>query len=355
MIIVAATASNTRLGGWTRGSAVDYEEWARLVGDERYSYKGQLPYFKKSERWFDNRNPEQHGQDGPINIVTVASTNRLFPLSDRAAAAWEELGVAALPDLDQNTGDNLGRAYVGEARRDGKRQWAADLYSLEGVEVCLNSLVSKVVLGKDEGGAVKATGVQLNNGTFVAAENVVLSAGTFRSPQLLLLSGIGSRDELEKVDVKPVVNLPEVGKGLTDHMSFFQHWRVRDPSAGYTLGSPNEQFAQPQYSQGIPLDWAITTTVPKEGLKKAIAKDEGSVPHPVKHRLLKNPRSFLETIVLYAKLPFPGVTMDTEHITTLLVSFLPTSRGSVSLKSANPEDQPKSKSFPVVTYLCIWC
>lgn len=350
MTRLAGKVSDTRIGGWTRGSAADYEEWARLVGDERYSYKGQLPYFKKVETWFDDRNPEHHGHDGPINVVSAGSAKRVFPLSDRAASAWEELGVPALPELDQNAGDNLGRAYICEARRDGKRQWAADLYSLEGVEVRLSTFVSKIVLAKNDGGAVVATGVNLSDGTFVAAKNVVSSAGTFRTPQLLQLSGIGSREELEKVGVEPVVDLPEVGKGLTDHMSFFQHWRVRDPSAGYTLGSPNEMFAQPQYAQGVPMDYIITTTVPEEGLKKAIEKDEGSTPDPAKHSLLKNARSFLENIVLYAKVPFPGVPMDAEHITSAVVSFLPTSRGSVSLKSANPEDQPKSECLPVVSY-----
>ncbi|KAF5017273.1 hypothetical protein F66182_10810 [Fusarium sp. NRRL 66182] len=327
-------------GGWTRGSAVDFDEWAALVSDERYSYKGQLPWFKKAEHWFNNDSPEQHGQGGPIHIASSGSTNRRFPLGDDAAAAWEELGVSGLPNFDQNAGDNLGRAYICEARKDGKRQWSASLYSLEGVELRLNTFVHKVITEHAHGG-LKATGVELADGSIVSARNVVLSAGTFRSPQLLQLSGIGAASSLKEVGIQCRVDLPEVGEGLTDHVSFFQHWRLRDPSAGYTLGSPNPLFAQPQYSDGVPLDWIISTTIPKEGLVAAIKKDEGVEPDTSKHHLLRTTRTFLEHILLHAKLPFPGVPMDAEHVTTAVVSFLPTSRGTVSLRSAKPEDPPK--------------
>ncbi|KAF4981160.1 hypothetical protein FZEAL_2994 [Fusarium zealandicum] len=331
-------------GGWTRGSTLDYDEWAALVGDERYSYKGQLPWFKKAERWFDTNNPEQHGQSGPVCIQSPESTNRRFPLSEHAAAAWDELGVPALPDFDQNTGDNLGRAFICEARRDGKREWSASCYPLEGVEIRLNTLVNKVVL-ENINGTMTATGVELADGTIVLARKVISAAGTFRSPQLLQLSGIGPPACLKEVGIEPVVDLPDVGEGLTDHMSFWQYWRLRDPSAGYILGSSNPLFAQPQYSKGVPSDWIVTTDVPKEGLVEAVKVDEGEL-DVSKHPLLVNSRTFLENIVLHAKIPFPGVSMDSEHMTTALVNLLPTSRGRVSLRSAKPEDPPISMPSP---------
>lgn len=332
------------VGGWTRGSAVDYDEWATLVNDERYSYQGQLPWFKKAEHWLDDSNPSQHGQNGPIHIASAGSMNRTFPLSEDAAAAWEELGVSALPNLDQNAGENIGRAYICEARRDGKRQFSAGAYSLDGVEVRLGTAVNKIIVTKEEGENLRATGVALADGAIVLSKNVISSAGTFRSPQLLQLSGIGPAAHLAEVGIECVVELPDVGEGLTDHMSFFQHWRLRDPSAGYTLGSTNPLFAQPQYAQGVPLDWIVCTSVPEDGLKEAIKKDGGAEPDASKHNLLKNERTFIENVVLYAKIPFPGVPMDAEHITTMVVNFLPTSRGTVSLRSSKPEHTPKSES-----------
>lgn len=44
---------------------------------------------------------------------------------------------------------------------------------------------------------------------------------------------------------------------------------------------------------------------------------------------------------MYFKLPIPGVQPDAEHLTTLAIPFLPTSRCSVTLKSADPHDPPR--------------
>jgi choline dehydrogenase-like flavoprotein len=314
-----------------------------LVDDDRYSYKGQLPWFKKSEHWFDDKNPQQHGQDGPIHVTCAKATNRIFPLAEQAAAGWEELGVRTLPDGDQNTGDNLGRAYICEARSDGKRQWSAGQYPLEKVEVRFETFVNKVILQRLDG-ELKATGVELADGSTIDGKNIVLSAGALRSPQLLQLSGIGLSSHLQEHGIEPLLDLPDVGQNLSDHMLFFQHWRLRDPSAGHTIGSTNPLFAQPQYSQGVPYDWIVTTSVSSEGLAKAIEKDEGTAPDDSTHSLLVKPRTFLENIVLFAKLPFPGVPADVEHITSAVVSLLPTSKGSVSLISGTPDQYPRGKN-----------
>ncbi|KAI3393496.1 hypothetical protein diail_4217 [Diaporthe ilicicola] len=327
-------------GGWTRGSAADYNEWAAFVGDTRWSYQGQLPYIKKTEQWFDGSNPEQHGKDGPISVASSVSTGRKFPLTEPIAAAWDELGVPALPSLDQNTGDNLGRAYICEARREGKRQFSAKNYPLDGVEILTDTLVKRVIVDRAEG-APKATGVELADGKIISGTEVVLCGGAFRSPQLLLLSGLGRAAHLEDHKIEMLVDLPEVGQGLHDHVSFYQFWKLKNPERGYTLGSSNPLFQKPEFALGIPLDWIVSTDVPHDQLAKAIETDEGKAPDAATHRLLREPRTHIETVVLYFKLPIPGVQPDAEHLTTVTVPFLPTSRGSVILKSADPLDPPR--------------
>ena len=62
-------------GGWTRGDAADYDQWARMVGDERWSYEGLLPFFRKSETFFDAKaDPKHHGFDGPITVTADSQT-----------------------------------------------------------------------------------------------------------------------------------------------------------------------------------------------------------------------------------------------------------------------------------------
>lgn len=275
-------------------------------------------------------------------MTSSSSTNRRFPLGGHAAAAWDDIGVPALANFDQNSGNNFGRAFVCEARLNGKRQWAASSYSLAGVEIRLNTLVGKIVF-ENSSDIIRATGVELEDGTIIPAGEVISCAGAIRTPQLLHLSGIGPSEDLKSIGIEPLADLPEVGRELIDHMSFFQHWRLRDPSACYTLGTPNPLFSQPQYSHGVPMDWIITNGVSHEGLAEAIEKDEGTEPDATSHTLLSKTRSFLETAVLYAKIPFPGIPVDTEHVTTSVTNLLPTSRGRVTLTSTSPADPPKSK------------
>lgn len=277
-----------------------------------------------------------------MRITCAKVSNRNFPLAEQADAGWKDLGVSTLPDGDQNTGNNLGRAYICEARAYGKREWSAEQYSLEGVDIRLETAVHRVIVQKSDG-KFKATGVELADGSIIAGNNVILSAGAYRSPQILQLSGIGPSAHLREVGVETLIDLPEVGENLSDHMIFFQHWRLRDPSAGYTLGSANPLFQQPQYAQGTPLDWVVNTSVASDGLARAIEIDEGVRPDESKHPLLAKQRTFVENIVMFAKVPFPGVPIDTDHITSALITFLPTSRGSVTLKSGDPNEHPKGK------------
>lgn len=203
-----------------------------------------------------------------------------------------------------------------------------------------DTLVKKVVLRGAEG-TPKATGVELADGKVISGAEVIVCGGTFRSPQLLLLSGIGDAAHLKEHNIEALVDLPEVGQGLHDHLSFYQFWKLKNPERGYTLGSANPLFQQPEFAMGIPLDWIVSTDVPHDTLAKAIERDEGKAPDAAGHRLLRGPRTQVETVVLYVKLPIPGVQPDAEHLTTLTVPFLPTSRGSVTLKSADPRDPPR--------------
>lgn len=298
---------------------------------------------KKSESWHDASNPAQHGQHGPITVTPTVtptvSSGRTYPLRDPVAAGWDELGVPALPGLDHNAGENLGRAQLCEARKDGLRQHAALCYGLEGVEVVVDTAVKKIVIERVDG-APRAVGVELEGGRVVKGAEVIVSAGVFKSPQLLMLSGIGPTAHLAEHGIETVVDIPEVGQNLHDHVSIYQFWKLKDPSQNLTLGSPNPIFSHPSFAKGVPLDWLVTTDVPHPGLTRAIAADttDGAAPDPTTHPLLKHPRSHLEHAVLYMKLPLPGVAPDYAHLTTLTAFFLPTSRGSVSLRAVTDAD-----------------
>ncbi|KAI0098511.1 alcohol oxidase [Nemania sp. FL0031] len=324
-------------GGWVRGHSFDFDLWGSIVDDERWSYQGQLSFMQKSERhWNEASDRGQHGFTGPVPIQSVTLTKREFPLREKTLQAWKELGVHELPCLDGNAGNPLGIAELQEGRDNGRRIISASVYSLERVTVLTNKLVERILIKKHATGVggLNAVGVRLADGTEIHGQEIILAAGALRSPQILLLSGVGPSAELAEFDIPVLLDQPEVGRNLADHGILFNAWKVKDPAAGWALGSSNPLFSEPQYGWGYPFDFLVCGDVPKEGLAKAIEEDEGLVPDPKTHHLLAHPRTFVEYIFMSVGAP------DGSLVTFGTAPMLPTARGSIKLASANCNDGP---------------
>lgn len=225
-----------------------------------------------------------------------------------------------------NSGDPNGVAQLVENWHEGSRQHAAICYKLEGIDVMTNTVVQRVLL---EGN--KATGVELTDGQrLTASKEVIVSCGALRTPQLLMLSGIGPKSELAKYNINQVAELP-VGQHLHDHGSINIVWKLKNPDKGYAFGSP--AFSKPEYATGNPMDWMATAAAPDEDLYKAASVD-GTTFQPC-------PRSDYEVTVMYAvtaAAPVEMAPMDGTHITTGVLCLSPTSRGTVTLASDKATD-----------------
>jgi len=211
-----------------RGDRTDYDAWGKQVGDMRWSYSGLLPYFRKTENHHTPyASPQDHGFEGGMYTASVTSSGRNYPLREMVKAAWEAIGLEQIPDA--NSGSPQGFSDLTENRKNGKRQLATDAYPLVGVKVMTDSLVRRVIIEQNNGRKV-ATAVELVNGEIVTAgENIIISAGAYRTPQVLMLSGIGHFEELEKYGIEQIVNLPEVGKNLHDHLGISQRYASHNP------------------------------------------------------------------------------------------------------------------------------
>ncbi|KAI8212037.1 alcohol dehydrogenase [Colletotrichum sp. SAR 10_76] len=325
-------------GNWVRGDKADYDEWGATVGDDRWSYAGQLPFMRQSEAFqHPDRNPEQHGYTGKVFAQTVTSTNRPFPLRKYVLQSWNEIGVPILPGLDGNAGNPLGVGDFSENKYNGRREIASVIYPLDGITVLADTLVEKVLVSTN--GTIHASGVQLANGTQILSRRVILSAGALRTPQILMLSGIGPRDELERHGIDVKVESPEVGKNFMEHSSSTTSWAIRNPEEGWIPGSGNPLFDQEQYGWGNPQDFMVSTSVDASGLAAAIEADEGVAPDPSTHRLLQQNRTLLEHVFQYFSY---GGGASGSTVSFMSILFLPTSRGTVTLASTNASD------FPVV-------
>jgi choline dehydrogenase len=223
---------------YVRGHPGDFDAWA-ASGAEGWSYAEVLPYFKKSEGFVDSReisvDSEAHNREGPLGVSVRK------PIIEGARAFVAAANSLGIPSGDYNGRDRLAAQGVVSlfqtTTRDGKRastyhafleaaEARANLTILSGVQVM------RVLLEGTPKGAV-AVGVEYRDaegrvGSVHASKEVILSAGAVGSPQLLLVSGIGPKAELEAVGVKCRVDSPHVGKHLKDHF----HVALNYPAKG---------------------------------------------------------------------------------------------------------------------------
>ncbi|KAK4694499.1 hypothetical protein P7C71_g3105, partial [Lecanoromycetidae sp. Uapishka_2] len=309
-------------GLWTRGDRKDYDTWAEKSGDPKWSYDGLLPYFRRSESHYDpSLEAEQHGLEGPVPLVSTASTKRDYPLRDLLQEAWSSAGVEKITNA--NSGSPLGVGDAIECRANRARIISTNVYPLKGVQIYTETLVKRVILEEQNGRQV-ATGIETSDGRIVKAEReVILSAGALHTPKVLLLSGVGPLKELERHGIPQKVDLPEVGRNLFGHLNVKQFWKLRHPELGGAVGA--EKWTNPEYKGANPLDFIVCQSAPKEGLKTALAVDEAGITD--EHPLLRTPRCHIETFVQYAAVnkENPALKPDGTHIQSVV--FLDTPAG----------------------------
>jgi len=212
-----------------RGHPGDFDSWAD-GGARGWAHDDVLPYFKKSEGIHPSGDivvdHGAHNPDGPLG-VSVRS-----PVIPAAQQFVDAAAAAGIPTGDYNGGDRARPEGVASlfqtTTKDGKRTSTFHAF-LEPVMAERDNLVViayatvRRILLDDEGEGLAATGVEYltRDGdveTVRATREVVLCAGAIGSPQLLLLSGIGPKDELAQVGVDCRLDLPDVGKHLKDHL-----------------------------------------------------------------------------------------------------------------------------------------
>lgn len=209
--------SSTNAMVYVRGNKADYDHWASL-GNEGWSYDEVLPFFKKSEcnQVF---NDEYHSQQGLLNVDFQEGYPSLF--ADAFLEACQEKGIPL--NKDYNGKNQAGAGLFQFTIKKGERHSTAAVFlrpamKRQNLQVITQAHCKKVLIEES-----RAVGVEfLQNSKFstkvFANKEVILSAGAFQSPQLLMLSGIGSAEELKNWGIEVKKNLPGTGKNLQDHL-----------------------------------------------------------------------------------------------------------------------------------------
>ncbi|WP_420010680.1 choline dehydrogenase [Tateyamaria sp.] len=215
---------------YVRGHAMDFDHWAE-AGADGWSYADVLPYYKRMESWDDGGHggdPAWRGTNGPLHVTRGPRDNPLF-------SAFVEAGRQAGYEVtdDYNGQKQEGFGPFEQTVHKGVRWSAANAYLKPALkrENCglIRGLVERVII--KEG---RAVGVALSGGKTVRARReVILAASSINSPKILMLSGIGPADHLAQHGIDVVADRPGVGANLQDHLEMYIQMASKQPITLY--------------------------------------------------------------------------------------------------------------------------
>lgn len=200
-----------------RGHSSDYDNWA-YNGCPGWSYQEVLPYFQKLEDQEDDTGPWV-GKGGPIPVINP-KLHEPNPTSAAFIEACIELGYPYTEDFNGPQMEGAGWHHVNikdGMRHSSRRSYLDPARDRPNLTLYTNSQATKLLF--DGKRCVGVEYVQEDNvRTAYANQEVTVCAGVMESPKLLMLSGIGSPDELKEFDIPVRVNLPGVGKNFHNHV-----------------------------------------------------------------------------------------------------------------------------------------
>ncbi len=222
---VLGGSSSTNAMIYMRGAARDYDDW----GVPGWSWVELLPYFLKAE---DNERGASrwHGVGGPLAVSEPRGVNAV---SRAFVDAGVQAGLAHNEDFNGAAQDGVGTFQL--TQRDGLRASAADAYlhpamARANLTVMTHTHAQRVLFEGTRVVGVRATrlGQELE---LLAEREVILCAGVYNSPQLLMLSGVGSAAHLAAHGIEVLLDRPAVGENLSDHAATELLWTTPEPQS----------------------------------------------------------------------------------------------------------------------------
>jgi choline dehydrogenase-like flavoprotein len=311
---------------YVRGQPDDYDGWA-AEGNVGWNWADVLPYFKRAEN-NERGGDDLHGIGGPLNVMDLPSPHRFGPVFVEAAV---QAGLAANRDFNGAQQEGAGLYQV--MQKNGERCSAAKAYLTPHLDrpnlaVVTDAHTQRVVLEGRKAVAVEAT-IDGEVQTVRARREVIVCTGALQSPQILMLSGIGPGEHLQRHGIATRVDLPGVGRHLHDHIDV-----VAVLDAPHLKDLFGLSFAGALAMRKAVFEWrrhrrgALTTNYAEGGAFLRSRPEE--------------PRPDLQLHFVVAKLLDHGRKTVFGHGYSCHVCLLrPKSRGQVELASADPFAAPR--------------
>lgn len=308
---------------YIRGNSDDYDNWQNL-GNQGWNYKEVLTYFKKAENQSRGAS-EYHDVKGFLHVTDSLYHN---PLSKVFLQAATEFGLIHNDDFNGIHQEGVGFYQVNQ--KNQQRHSAAAAYlkpvlSRKNLTVKTNSQVTRILFsGKQVIGLIYQTQIKNKNieQEIKINKELIISAGAINSPQLLMLSGIGSAKHLKSLNIPVLIDLPGVGQNLQDHLFVSIAYKCTKPITLANLDKPYNILKYLLLKQG-----ALTSNIAEAG---GFLKTENNLV-----------RVNLQLHFVPGCLINHGFTNRKQHGFTLCPTLLyPQSKGKITLRSKNPLEPP---------------
>ncbi|XP_035705374.1 oxygen-dependent choline dehydrogenase isoform X2 [Folsomia candida] len=338
--------SNLNFLIYQRGNPQDYDNWANITGDKAWEYKNVLKYFKISEDYrgnFPDPLEKYHGLHGPLSVSKQGHS----VLVNEWISAAKEFGFES---SDPNGRQTSTFAPVDFTVNHGKRASTYHAFLKEAMprtnlKIMRYSTVDKITMSGKKAVGVIYTRHGRKFEVRVKKE-VILCAGVFGSPSILQRSGIGPKNLLESLNIPVVHDLPGVGQGLQDHVMTMVGPVLLNDSVSILVDKKSNPLSLIEYvlKRTGPLAYNpasvvgfFSTSQPKDpswpnaavymnpfGIHKSYAADIGTS-FALKKGILE---------------PYIRGLEDKHALTVLMSLGRPESRGSVKIKSSDPDVPP---------------
>lgn len=328
---------------YTRGQARDYDAWAKITGDDSWSWQNALADFKAHENHYrldqgadpitgnNSRFSDMHGSGGEWRVEKQRLS---WDVLDSFADAAEQAGIEKIDDF--NAGDNAGVGYFDVNQRSGWR-WSSSKAFLRparrrpNLTIWTEAQAQKLTWSTADNGQPRCSGLSLSRAgqtvQVTANREVILSAGAINSPQILQLSGIGPADLLRSHGIEVIRDAP-VGENLQDHLQIRAVFKVNGTQTLNTLA--NSLFGR--------LKIGVEYLLNRSGPMSMSPSQLGAFTRSDPTRAHANLEYHVQPLSLEA---FGEDLHDFPAITVSVCNLNPTSRGQVQISSANFQDPPK--------------
>ncbi|KAI0503237.1 hypothetical protein F5B22DRAFT_558455 [Xylaria bambusicola] len=313
---------------WVRGPREEWDEIARVTGDDCWKWENVEPRFRRLENYhhlikpgvgaerYCSHGPDAYGVSGPLHLTS--QTTRWDTDMIQTADVWEACGYPLITDM--SVGNYVGILFGPLSGHQGVRSTAADLLrgAPPNLKIETDSVVRKILVADG-----KAFGVELTNGKVLkCGKEVILSAGTLSSPQILMRSGIGPAHHLIELGIPIVYANENIGQNLRDHCHVQMHFSV------------NTNPRIPLYDGP-----------PTGGAAMGFLKNQSALSSPEFHSLHESERQrlSLQTVPTFEVHHFaPAVRLEGMGPTSMMNIFLLNGQGlgEVKLQSLDPETPP---------------